>query len=81
MLAQLQRAKDELKETPKYALMFPNIGRGAEFYNGRDRDLELFKQVFPDTPLIGFYGNGEIAPGHRLNGLIHRYSTVFGIYA
>ena len=81
MLAELKAAKEELGESPKYALMFPNIGRGAEFFNGRDRDLELFKEVFPDTPLLGFYGNGEISPGHKLNGLIRRYSTVFGIYA
>ena len=61
--------------------MFPNIGRGAEFFNGRDRDLEIFKEIFPEVALIGFYGNGEIAPGHQLSGLIHRYSTVFSIFA
>lgn len=67
--------------TAKFCLMFPNIGRGPEFYNGRDRDLELFKEVFPNVPMIGFYGNGEIAPGHRLAGLIHRYSTVFSVFS
>lgn len=81
MLKQLKTAKNELGAPPKFALMFPNIGRGAEFFNGRDRDLDLFKEIFPETPLIGFYGNGEIAPGHRLNGLIHRYSTVFSLFA
>ena len=81
MREQLLAAKVELGDAPKFAFMFPNIGRGAEFFNGRDRDLELFNEIFPNTPLIGFYGNGEIAPGHTLNGLIHRYSTVFGIYA
>jgi len=81
MLKQLESAKEELGAEPKFALMFPNIGRGAEFFNGRDRDLELFTDVFPETPLIGFYGNGEIAPGHRLSGLIHRYSTVFSLFA
>jgi len=78
---QLLNARDELKQAAKFALMFPNIGRGAEFFDGRDRDLELFKEIFPEVPLIGFYGNGEIAPGHRLSGLIHRYSTVFSIFA
>ena len=70
MLNQLQSAKEQLGETPKFALMFPNIGRGAEFFNGRDRDLELFKETFPNTPLIGFYGNGEVVPGHKFSGLI-----------
>ena len=78
---QLIKARDELNRTPKFGLMFPNIGRGAEFFNGRDRDLELFNEIFPDVPLIGFYGNGEIAPGHKLSGLIHRYSTVFSVLA
>lgn len=81
MLTQLQSAKTELGQTPEFSLMFPNIGRGAEFFNGTDQDLEQFKAVFPNTPLIGFYGNGEIAPGHQLSGLIHRYSTVFSIFA
>ena len=61
--------------------MFPNVGRGPEFFDGIDRDLQLFKENFPDTPVIGFYGNGEIAPGHRLAGLIHRYSTVFSLFS
>ncbi len=78
---QLIQARDELKQTAKFGLLFPNIGRGAEFFNGRDRDLELFNEIFPDIPLIGFYGNGEIAPGHKLAGLIHRYSAVFSVFA
>lgn len=81
MLEKLTKARKELGEPPKFALMFPNIGRGPEFFNGHDRDLELFQETFPDTPLIGFYGNGEIAPGHKLGGLIHRYATVFSLYA
>ena len=78
---ELLSARNELKKPAKFALMFPNIGRGAEFFNGRDRDLEIFKEIFPEVALIGFYGNGEIAPGHKLSGLIHRYSTVFSIFA
>ncbi len=64
-----------------FALMFPNIGRGADFYGGRDRDLDCFQGAFPDTPLIGFYGNGEITPGHKLEGLIKQYSTVIAIFS
>lgn len=81
MLNELVSAKSALGETAKFAFMFPNISRGPDFFNGHDRDLELFKQTYPNTPLIGFYGNGEIAPGHRYSGLIHRYSTVFSIFA
>ena len=80
ILEKLEETKRLLDGPPEFALMFPNIGRGPEFYNGRDRDLDAFKKVFPSTPLIGFYGNGEIAPGHKLAGLIHYYSTVFAVY-
>lgn len=82
--AKLISCSDELKHTkqsPLFSFMFPNIGRGPEFFNGIDRDYESFRQHFPDLPMIGFYGNGEIAPGHQLAGLIHRYSSVFSIFS
>lgn len=81
ILDKLIETKNQLSSPPEFALMFPNIGRGPEFYNGHDRDLDAFKKVFPNTPLIGFYGNGEIAPGHKLAGLIHHYATVFAVYS
>lgn len=81
MRESLLTASSKLTGSPVFGLMFPNIGRGAEFFNGRDRDIELFQEIFPDTPLLGFYGNGEIAPGHKLSGLIHHYSTVFAVFA
>jgi len=81
MQAGLEQCRDALKGNAKFALMFPNIGRGPEFFNGCDRDLELFQEIFPGIPMIGFYGNGEIAPGHALAGLIHRYSTVFTVFS
>ena len=80
MHSQLLQAKQSLKNEPRFAMMFPNISRGADFYNGRDQDFELFKQVFPDLPMIGFYGHGEIAPGHRDSTLIHHHSAVFSIF-
>jgi len=70
----------EINAKAKFCLMFPNVGRGAEFYNGQDRDFELYKKIFPNLPMIGFYGNGEIAPGHKVAGLIHRYACVFSIF-
>ena len=81
MHSQLLQAKQTLKNEPRFAMMFPNLSRGAEFYNGRDQDFELFKQVFPELPMIGFYGHGEIAPGHRDSTLIHHHSAVFSIFS
>ncbi len=78
--SELLALKQTLKKEPLFALAFPNMGRGPEFFDGRDRDLDCFQGAFPDTPLIGFYGNGEITPGHQNKGLIRRYSTVMAVY-
>lgn len=76
MQDQLIKLKSKLTKPPIFALLFPNISRGAEFYGGQDKDLDCFSGAFPDLPTIGFYGNGEITPGHRGNGLIQRYTTL-----
>lgn len=80
MQQQLLSLKQKLGSEPVFALMFPNIGRGPEFFNGADKDLDCFQAAYPDTPLIGFYGNGEITPGVNNKGLIRRYSTVLAVY-
>ena len=65
---------------PAFGLLFPCMGRGPYFYGGIDRDLELVKQRYPDMPLIGFYGNGEIG---TLNGAsqLFQYAAVLGLFA
>jgi small ligand-binding sensory domain FIST len=42
--------------------MFSCIGRGPYFYQGKAGDVSLVRKRFPDLPLIGAYGAGEIAP-------------------
>lgn len=57
------------KKRPNFALMFSCIGRGPLFYGDDDRDLLAFREHFPDTPLLGAYGSGQIVPladGNRL---------------
>ena len=49
-------------QPPCGALMFSCIGRSPFFYGGEDRDLKAFTERFPDLPLIGVYGTGQIAP-------------------
>lgn len=46
---------------PNFAMMFSCIGRGPLFYGDNDRDLLAFQEQFPNTPLIGGYGSGQIA--------------------
>ena len=77
----IDAAKKSLAKKPKFAFVFPNISRGPEFYGGYDKDIDMLKAAFPDMPIIGFYGNGEIAPGHKLSALMHHYSTVFTLFA
>lgn len=56
---------------PEFALMLSCIGRGPLFYGGDDRDLALFRETFPDLPMIGAYGIGQIFPGEHGNRLFH----------
>ncbi len=76
----IERGCTALRTAPDFGLLFPCISRGPSFFGGRDRDIELLKDRCPDMPLIGFYGNGEIAP---LTGGSHlyQYSSVLGLFA
>ncbi|MGE5027213.1 MAG: FIST C-terminal domain-containing protein, partial [Betaproteobacteria bacterium] len=75
----LDHLQQELGGTPDFGLLFPCMGRGPYFYGGVDRDLDLVRRRFPDLPLIGFYGNGEIAPLNGGNQLL-QYAAVLGLF-
>jgi small ligand-binding sensory domain FIST len=75
----LERASAELGGDPDFALLFPCMGRGPHFFGNRDRDLEALKARFPGLPVIGFYGNGEIAPLDGVNHL-YQYSAALGLF-
>ncbi len=74
------KLKAQLKSAPQFALLFSNLGRGPYFYNGLDQDLNLLKTLFPQLPIIGFYGNGGIAPVNNQNELL-QYSAVLGLFS
>ena len=57
------------KNAPDFAVMFSCIGRGPLFYGNDDRDLLAFRERLPNTPLIGAYGSGQIAPANGRNRL------------
>ena len=75
----VDRLQHELGDVPDFGLLFPCMGRGPYFYGGVDRDLDLVRQRFPGMPLIGFYGNGEIAPLNGANQLL-QYAAVLGLF-
>ncbi|RIX43507.1 MAG: hypothetical protein D3M94_16265 [Rhodocyclales bacterium GT-UBC] len=72
----MRRALDDVVATsqpcrPAFALMYSCIGRGPLFYGDDDHDLQAFRQRFPDTPLLGAYGSGQIGPCGGRNRLFH----------
>lgn len=75
----LDQLGDANTAPPRFAMMFPCMGRGPYFYGGVDRDLDLVRARFPDLPLIGFYGNGEIAPFNGSNQLF-QYAAVVSLF-
>ncbi len=62
---------------PEFALLFPCMGRGPNFFG--NRDLDSLRSRFPGLPIIGMYGNGEIGPLDGANHLF-QYSVVLGLF-
>lgn len=78
MRAMIHRLSDDGSPPPAFGLMFPCLGRGPWFYGGEDKDIQAVTRRFPDMPLIGFYGNGEIAHLDGANRLL-QYSVVLAL--
>lgn len=74
------KLKEQLTADPAFAMMFSCLGRGPWFYDGSDQDLELLKTLHPQLPIIGFYGNAEIAPISGRNEML-QYSAVLSLFA
>lgn len=79
MLACIARSTQELGAEPDFAMLFPCMGRGPNFFGNRDRDLDNLRSRFPGLPIIGMYGNGEIGPLDGANHLF-QYSVVLGLF-
>ena len=51
----------DFNEKRSCAFMFACCGRGKTFFKGKPNvESEVFKQLYPNTPLLGIFGNGEI---------------------
>lgn len=74
------RMANDMHRPPEFGMMFSCLGRGPYFYDGIDRDLQIVKQSFPGMPLLGFYGNGEIANLNGQNQLLP-YSAVLSLFS
>lgn len=76
----IARSAQELDDDPDFALLFPCMGRGPNFFGNRDRDLDNLRSQFPGLPIIGMYGNGELGPLDGVNHLF-QYSAVLGLFS
>lgn len=80
MQATLQRLEQRIGAPPDYAMLFPCLSRGSSFYGGRDRDIEIIQQRYPGLPMIGFYGNGQIAP-LGLGAHLYQFSAAVALFS
>ena len=57
----MKRLKNRnLSEKNSFAFIFACVGRGCGLYDNDDVETTIFKKYFPNTPLVGFFGNGEV---------------------
>lgn len=80
MLYTAKTLEEQLDKFPDFGLLFSCLGRGPYFYEGSDLDLKIITQNYPKMPLLGFYGNGEIAHINHRNQLLP-YSAVLSLFA
>ncbi|KAH9500927.1 F-box only protein 22 [Bulinus truncatus] len=66
-----------------FGLMYACVGRGVHVYGEQNVESKVFRKYFPRTPLLGFFGNGEIGssypPGNSCEKppkLLHAYTTI-----
>ncbi|KAK5873747.1 hypothetical protein PBY51_018759 [Eleginops maclovinus] len=85
-IGRLKAAK--IPERNTIGFMFACLGRGENFYKDQANvEAEAFHKVFPNTPLFGLFGNGEIGCDRIVkedytlcdsdtDGMQHEYTTV-----
>lgn len=83
-IRRLKAAK--VPERNTLGFMFACVGRGQNYYhNQANVEAEAFHKVFPNTPLFGLFGNGEIGCDRIVkddytlcdtDSLQHEYTTV-----
>jgi small ligand-binding sensory domain FIST len=64
---------------PMGALLFDCLGRGEGFYGLPNFDTDIFRQYYEETPISGFFCQGEIGPIGR-ETFLHGYTAVFALF-
>jgi small ligand-binding sensory domain FIST len=76
MLETLYAATQRIR--PRFGFYFNCLGRGAGLYGEPNHDITLIREFFGDLPIVGFFGNGELAPVGGRN-YAHSYTGVLAI--
>jgi small ligand-binding sensory domain FIST len=71
----LHRLKGRLNAPPRGALYHTCLARGPNMFPGESAELGAIKDVLGDVPLVGFFGNGEIA-----NARLYTYTGVLTLF-
>jgi small ligand-binding sensory domain FIST len=73
MLADL---KSRTTVQPKAGLYFSCLGRGPNLFRHNAHELKAIQKAFGDIPIVGFFGNGEIA-----HDRLYAYTGVLTLFA
>jgi small ligand-binding sensory domain FIST len=76
MLETLYAATQRIR--PRFGFYFNCLGRGIGLYGEPNHDITLIREFFGDLPIVGFFGNGELAPVGGRN-YAHSYTGVLAI--
>lgn len=71
----LGRIAGRLRSPPRAALYHTCLARGPNMFPGDSAELGAIKAALGDVPLVGFFGNGEIA-----NGRLYTYTGVLTLF-
>ena len=64
---------------PAFGCYFNCAGRGQGLFGVPDHDVTLIRERLGDFPLVGFFGNGELAPIGRRN-FFHNYTGALVVF-
>lgn len=79
LLQRHQQTRPPAIAEPTGALLFACLGRGEGLYHQPNFDSQLFRRYFSDTPLAGFFCQGEIGPLGDTT-FLHGYTSAFAIF-
>ena len=69
LVAELEKLRQSgINQENSFAFMFACCGRGENHYRGKvGLEANTFVKMFPKTPLIGVFGNGELGVSYVPN--------------